>query len=276
MKLQYLGTAAAESFPGMFCSCPVCQRARAAGGRNIRSRSQALVDDRLLIDFPADTNWHVQQHGLSLGDIRHCLITHAHSDHLYPADLEMRCDGATATATGDAHAIYRPAAAEQIRRTIACSDLGKQNRAAVQLLYPYQPVTIDRYTVTPLPARHDPYATPYIYLISDGDKTLFYAHDTGILCDEVWAWLAQYRQHIDFVSLDCTGMQKHGWTATHLSLDTCTAFIERLRQAGVADDTTAVCLSHFSHNGEAIHDEFVPIAAAAGFDVAYDGKIVEI
>ena len=52
--------------------------------------------------------------------------------------------------------------------------------------------------------------------------------------------------------------------------------IDRLRQAGVADDTTAVCLSHFSHNGEAIHDEFVPIAAAAGFDVAYDGKIVEI
>ena len=51
MKLTYHGTAAAEAFPGMFCTCDTCERARKAGGRNIRGRSQALVNDDLLIDF---------------------------------------------------------------------------------------------------------------------------------------------------------------------------------------------------------------------------------
>ena len=55
MKLQYFGTAAAEGWPALFCGCDACRRAREAGGRNIRTRSQALIDDKLLIDFPADT-----------------------------------------------------------------------------------------------------------------------------------------------------------------------------------------------------------------------------
>lgn len=66
MQLQYLGTAAAEGFPGMFCSCAACERARKAGGKNIRTRSQAVIDDSLLIDFPADTYHHVLTHGLAL------------------------------------------------------------------------------------------------------------------------------------------------------------------------------------------------------------------
>ena len=48
MKLQFLGTAAAEGFPALFCQCENCKRARELGGRNIRSRSQALVDGKIL------------------------------------------------------------------------------------------------------------------------------------------------------------------------------------------------------------------------------------
>ena len=55
MQLHYLGTAAAEGFPGLFCDCDTCRRARAEGGRSLRTRSQALIDGRLLIDLPADT-----------------------------------------------------------------------------------------------------------------------------------------------------------------------------------------------------------------------------
>lgn len=51
MKIKYLGTAAAEGVPGLFCNCPVCMHARLHKGRNIRTRSQAIVDDTLLIDF---------------------------------------------------------------------------------------------------------------------------------------------------------------------------------------------------------------------------------
>ena len=52
MKIRYLGTAAAEGWPALFCSCPICAQARAEGGKNLRTRTQAILDGELLIDFP--------------------------------------------------------------------------------------------------------------------------------------------------------------------------------------------------------------------------------
>lgn len=51
MKLTYFGTAAAEGWPGIFCHCVYCERAKQLGGKNIRTRSQALLDDTLLFDL---------------------------------------------------------------------------------------------------------------------------------------------------------------------------------------------------------------------------------
>ena len=47
MNIRFLGTAAAEGIPGIFCQCPACRAARAAGGRELRTRSGAIVDGRL-------------------------------------------------------------------------------------------------------------------------------------------------------------------------------------------------------------------------------------
>ena len=274
MQLHYLGTAAAEGFPGLFCDCDTCRRARAEGGRSLRTRSQALIDGRLLIDLPADTYWHITQNGLSLAGIRHCLITHAHSDHFYPTELECRCTWAAPAAEGTLTFHAGPAAAEQARQAALLTGAANDDRVAVDVLFPYTPVKIDRYTVTPLPANHDPLSTPYIYLIADGEKTLLYAHDTGLLSEETLQRLPQLTAHIDFVSLDCTGMLQHGWTDGHLTLDTCVTFMERLRRTGTADGSTQICLNPFSPNGGATHSEFVPIAAREGFAVSYDGMTV--
>ena len=90
MKIQYLGTAAAEGYPALFCECENCTKAKKLGGKNIRSRSQALIDDKLLIDYNADTNLHYITHKFNLPNIKHCLITHGHHDHFYPMDLLAR------------------------------------------------------------------------------------------------------------------------------------------------------------------------------------------
>ena len=44
MKITYLGTGAAEGVPALFCNCDTCRTVRALGGREIRSRTQILVD----------------------------------------------------------------------------------------------------------------------------------------------------------------------------------------------------------------------------------------
>lgn len=90
MKIKYLGTAAAEGVPAIFCRCEVCRKSKAAGGRNIRTRSQSIIDDRLLLDFCPDTFIHTLRDNIDLISIKSCFITHAHEDHLYPQDIQMR------------------------------------------------------------------------------------------------------------------------------------------------------------------------------------------
>ena len=58
MKMTWLGTAAAEGWPALFCRCASCTESKKHGGKSIRSRSQSLVNGDLLIDFPADTYLH--------------------------------------------------------------------------------------------------------------------------------------------------------------------------------------------------------------------------
>ena len=41
MNIQFLGTGAAEGIPALFCQCPLCRKAEAAGGREIRTRCGA-------------------------------------------------------------------------------------------------------------------------------------------------------------------------------------------------------------------------------------------
>ncbi len=88
MKSTYFGTAAAEGFPAIFCQCDYCKKARLLGGKNIRTRAQALVENELLIDFNADTYWHFLANGIQGDAIPYLLITHSHSDHFYPEELE--------------------------------------------------------------------------------------------------------------------------------------------------------------------------------------------
>lgn len=92
MKLTYLGTAAAEGWPAAFCNCDGCRAARRLGGRNIRTRSQALVDDALLLDFPCDAWLHALRQGLDFSAVRWLLVTHSHTDHFYPPSLSTAAD----------------------------------------------------------------------------------------------------------------------------------------------------------------------------------------
>ena len=281
MIFQYLGTAAAEGFPALFCSCGACERARKAGGRNLRTRSQAIIDGRLLIDFPADTNLHIFNYGLDLRKIRTILITHCHGDHLYPGDLEMRNHGSAHMKPEDA---ARPL-------TVYCTEPGAlaiagffelmhcsidKDRMTVRTVKKFVPFSADGYTVVPLKAKHASYCDPVIYLIGDGKKQILYGHDSGYFCDETWKYLAIKRPKLDFVSLDCTmGILENDY-GNHMSVDEDAEVRKRLISIGCADEHTVFCANHFSHNGLADYDDLVPAAAERGILVSYDGMKIEI
>jgi len=64
MKLHILGSAAAEGWPALWCTCDNCRRARAVGGKNIRSRSGAIVDGVIKLDLCPDTYMQALRDGI--------------------------------------------------------------------------------------------------------------------------------------------------------------------------------------------------------------------
>lgn len=274
MKLQFLGTAAAEGFPSPFCACEKCRRARLLGGRNLRTRSQALIDGQLLIDLNADTLAHTQRYGIDLSRVNHCLITHAHGDHWAPDDLVYLKEpyshvpedwgGFTVHGSRDLRPMLEQVAAWQVQGV--CHNE----------ILPFVPFSVGKYTVTALKAHHGT-ENPFVYAISDGKKTMLYGHDTDIFQEETWAYLKKSGLRFDLVSLDCTeGAMEELHYHGHGCLGRDLRFRTLLKEAGVANDQTVFVLNHFSHNGlHACYDDFAPIAAKEGFLTSYDGLELE-
>ena len=87
MKFTYLGTAAAEGIPALFCECDICRYAARQGGRNLRMRSSAMIDDTLMIDFTPDMLAEKMKYSLDLARLSAIFFTHSHIDHLASKEL---------------------------------------------------------------------------------------------------------------------------------------------------------------------------------------------
>ncbi len=279
MKIQYLGTGAAEGTPAMFCQCRTCQEAFQLGGKNIRTRAQSLVDDKILIDLPGDTYMHFITNRLNAENINMCLITHNHGDHFYPREMTMRRMGyvelneekpieyyATAAAYEELFEIYEKKMSDKKEN---------ENRVRLNQIYPFKTFTSGGYKITPLNANHNPNTDPVIYIIEKDGKALLYGHDTGRFSDETWDYLKKTGICFGLVSLDSTYATLLGDDfGVHMNLKINNEIKEKMISLGFADGNTIFVANHFSHkNG--LHNEIEHEAKKVGFLAAYDGMIVE-
>lgn len=267
MKLTYLGTAAAEGFPAVFCNCDFCAEARRLGGKNIRTRSQALVNDDLLIDLPADTYFHFLREGIEADRIAYLLITHAHADHLYAKELDNRHPPY-------GHAMRAPTL--HVYGSAGTRERMGQLPAGVDMtvLAPFETATVGPYRVTPLPARHMPGAEPFIYVI-EGDRTLLYAHDTGYPTEDVLRFIKERGFLFDMVSLDCTSVDiPIGDDGHHMGFPNIARLLGVLEDMGAITADTVRYVNHFSHNGNPLHEHLTKRAATIGAHPSYDGCTV--
>ncbi len=276
MKIQYLGTAAAEGIPGVFCRCETCRRAFAAGGKNIRTRSQALIDGKLLIDLPPDTYYHALRFHLELGAVESLIVTHSHQDHFYPLELILRGypyahkqEGRlTVYGNSNVKRLYEIALAEE-------NDTPNLPEAVtfrkITELQPFE--TREGYRITPLPAVHKENERCFVYLIEKDGKRIFYGNDSGFYHEKVWEYLKG--TPLDLISLDCTAVRKSGGGG-HMGIQENVAAYARFREIGCVHENTRVVVNHFSHNGGALHEELEELVKPYGFLVSYDGLEVEI
>lgn len=276
MKLQYLGTAAAEAIPAPFCQCSVCSNARVQGGRNIRTRSQALVDDCILLDFPADTYLHTLRDNLRLYAISACLVTHNHSDHLYPAELECLTSWAAHRKEEKTFHLYGTNSVLcKIREQCPeCDRLELDNLLYLHEIKPFEPFIVDGYHITPLEADHGA-PESVIYMLEKDGKTILYAHDTGLLPQASMDYLDSARIHLDLVSYDCTNGLLEWDNRGHMGLTGNVILREELTGMGLVSRETLHVINHFSHNGLAGYDELTAVGEKKGFIISYDGMKVK-
>lgn len=275
MKLKYYGTAAAEGIPGLFCNCRVCQNALKVRGKEVKTRSQALLDGKILIDFPPDTYLHILNYGLDLRGVYHCIITHSHQDHLLVSDYWCRIKGiANDIEEKPMHIYLTNAGYESALGFFGADVVG--TRLHFHKITPFEAFDIEDYHIIPLAANHDPKSDPVIYIIEHDGKTLLYGNDTGLFPKATWEYLESYRGRFDYVSLDCTGMLLKNWRDSHMGLDTNEELYAKMTEMGLCDQNTVAYVNHFSHNGLATHEELVVEAKKRGFGVTYDGFEIEI
>ncbi len=273
MRITYYGTGAGEAWPGVFCQCRVCREARQLGGKNIRTRSQALVNDDLLLDLPPDNQLHSLYFGLDLSRVKSLLFTHSHSDHCYLPDLEFLRRPFSHT-HDDILEIYGNEAIEELLRREP-GGLGSQEaRYRYHTVPCHVPFETSGYRVLPLRARHAGNERCLFYRISRDGKNLLYAHDTGRFWPDCLEALEAQPGKLDLVSLDCTS-QKHRDGAYHMGLRDVWEQKQELLERGLADENTIWVVNHFSHNGELLHEELEREAQKLGFLASYDGMTVE-
>lgn len=276
MKLKYLGTAAAEGIPALFCDCDVCKKSMELGGKNIRTRSQAIIDDTLLIDFPPDTYYHFIQNNLPMDKITNCLITHSHQDHLYAPDIFMRKKG-FANFKEPKPTLNFYSGKDGCKKIEDVISSGRMSEAKTHLVKSGDVFEVEGYTVTALEASHDPKSSPLVYIVEKDGKSVFYSNDTSDYPDSSWKILKKYGKPINLISLDCTAATIPINYMGHMNLERCIEMREKLKSVGVADENTIFVLHHFSHNGgTVVYDDFVKIAAEYGFLVSFDGMEIEV
>ena len=153
MKFTFLGTAAAEGVPAIFCDCEVCKKAREMGGKEIRTRSQAIINDDFLLDIPADTYSHFLQNGIEGHKIKYLFVTHSHQDHFYLEEINMRKGGFAHNMAVPTLNVYCSKGAYE-KFCNADKPLGEYENVKATLIEPYERVFAGDYEVIPLPANH--------------------------------------------------------------------------------------------------------------------------
>lgn len=274
MKIHYLGTGAAEGIPAPFCHCRVCENARIQKGREIRTRMQAVIDDKIILDFGPDSFNHALCSGLDFAELEICLITHTHAYHLCHAELILR-KGNKALYDSPIPPLH-VYGSSGVRKQLDVQNNGfitKDGRLIFHTAEPFEQIFFGEYRITPLPAVHST-EKPLIYLIQKNGCAFLYAHDTDIFAQKVWDWFLSIGIKLDCVSLDCTEGAKDIDYMGHMNLARNSEVRKRLLDIGATDENTIFVAGHFSHNGLLTYRELCD--RSDGMVISYDGMILKL
>ena len=286
MEFMFLGTSAGEQYPGFWCRCQNCEKARARGGRNIRRNSCAWFAGDTLLDFGVEVFAQAERFGVHVIDTRYLLVTHSHEDHFcpyllvwrrMPADMSLppprNAVGPRFSPLDTLHIFGNEPACEGARQYVR-GDVEEWATAITQV-EPFQEFEAGPMRVVPLRANHPDRGghAGLNYIIHREGRTILYAVDTGWFLPDTYAEIAKHRYDLAVVE----GTFGFGADAEgHMDFRK----LERMRRLFDQDDLlkpgALFCATHIAPHFTPVHDEIAPVMAQKGVTVAYDGMVVEL
>ena len=203
--------------------------------KGFRRNSSALIDDIFLIDPGPNVIEALETFGKNENDIKYIINTHRHSDH-YNENTVKELTGAT---------FY---------------DLKEGSET-----------TIGKYKVKALKANHSTCKEAVHFIISDGEKNIFYGLDGAwLMYDEV---SAIQNTNIDFAVFDATIGDIYGdyRIFEHNNLGMVLEMKKSLEKY-----IKRFCISHMARTLHKPHDELSEDMKKHGIETAFDGYETEI
>lgn len=275
MELTFLGTAAAEAIPALWCECEICTTAKERGGKELRRRCSYLIDDDTLVDFGPDAFWQSVEFGVDLVNLKRIIFTHPHSDHLNPVDLHWRVAPYYSRVTKQLTVIATRPVFDKI-----INHFGGEFSLEQLMLEPLEVTPGATHVdgdleIRPISASHAPGKDAVIYAIARNGKRILIANDTGWLSDTSWDTMKDLKFDTAVIE-STTALRAADCKTGHMGFNITVAFRDRLREMGCLSDDSVVVANHFSHNGGANHAELVEAFGKHGIMVAYDGMKLNI
>jgi len=280
MEVLFLGTAAAEGIPALFCRCDTCLNAEKSGAFDLRSRCGYLINRHLMIDITPDILLHKRLYNLDLTAVDTLCITHSHTDHLNTADLCFRSTKHYVTIPNEKPiTVYANKKSCEVIRKGMEYDFGIPNDASfnIQVISAKSVIQSAELKVIPINARHDTREDCLFYLIQEGEQSFIQINDSGLPGEEFESALTEALagRKLSAVCMDCTLCLESGGTG-HMGIAENITLKKRLLCASLANEKTLFFANHFSHNGHASHKELSEALGPHGITPAYDGMVLNL
>lgn len=278
MKIQFLGTGAAEGVPAVFCTCANCTKIRLIGESEFRTRSQVLLDNIISIDFPPEAYIHSLKFGVELGNIKYLFATHSHMDHFYAHDFilrgykyaKLKQEKLEIFGNSEVKKVFDECTAREMKSEVL-------PHIAVNIIESYKEYFVGDYRVLTIPANHSTQEDALLFYIEKNNTGYLHLYDTGILGDEVFIFLKEKHAKVKVVCFDCTFVDNVVSTpARHMGIDNCNLLRKKLIENGITDSNTKYIISHFSHNSNPTRERLKEIEEKYNVVAAYDGYKIEI
>ncbi len=268
MKVLLMGTGGADGVPALYGDDRVSCYAREHGGKDIRTRSAALIDLEIKLDLGPDTLAQVQRQGIDAREWSAVFFTHSDEDHLCLSEIQygmfpfVECEKLEYTIYGNS------LVCELIRHRYPEWPIDLVELSA------YRSVQHEEYLVTPIRATHKGDEECHNFIVERDGRRFLYATDTGFYQQEVFDFLAGKQIHAMVV--ECSdGFAKTPYNG-HMDLAQCVELVHRLRNDGALASNAQVFTTHHAAGGNATYAELEDALRPHEIVAGYDGLSFEV